>query len=115
MIQSWGLHVLYLHVFLYGPMLTHAILSVLHCYCHGKPHVSVQPAILIVISALQNNRICSLKGSLTYFHFLETLDLSSNQLRNLPKLAANLAKFHFLSFLNLKVAFCKLALPSLSA
>lgn len=52
---------------------------------------------------MQNNRICSLKGSLAHFKFLETLDLSNNQLRNLPKLAASLAKFHFLSFLNLKV------------
>ncbi|KAL3155209.1 hypothetical protein ABBQ32_013149 [Trebouxia sp. C0010 RCD-2024] len=51
----------------------------------------------------ENNSICSLKGSLSHFKFLETLDLSNNQLRNLPKLAANLAKFQYLTFLNLKV------------
>ncbi|KAL3151471.1 hypothetical protein ABBQ38_012471 [Trebouxia sp. C0009 RCD-2024] len=50
----------------------------------------------------ENNSICSLKGSLSYFTFLETLDLSNNQLRNLPKLAASLAKFQYLTFLNLK-------------
>ncbi|DBA93983.1 TPA: hypothetical protein ACH3X1_001639 [Trebouxia sp. C0004] len=50
----------------------------------------------------ENNKICSLKGSLAHFKFLDTLDLSNNQLRNLPKLAAHLAKFLFLSFLNLK-------------
>lgn len=59
--------------------------------------------ILLVAADLQNNSICSLKGSLSHFKFLETLDLSNNQLRNLPKLAANLAKFQYLTFLNLKV------------
>lgn len=44
-----------------------------------------------------------MKGSLPCFKFLETLDLSNNQLRNLPKLAASLTKFHFLTYLNLKV------------
>lgn len=52
---------------------------------------------------LQNNSICSLKGSLSHFKFLETLDLSNNQLRSLPKLTASLAKFQYLTFLNLKV------------
>lgn len=55
------------------------------------------------ISVLQNNSICSLKGSLQKFHFLETLDVSNNQLSNLAKLASALSKFRFLTFLNLKV------------
>lgn len=60
-------------------------------------------AVNVTPDLLQSNRICSLKGSLSHFKFLDTLDLSNNQLRNLPKLAAHLAKFLFLSFLNLKV------------
>ena len=60
-------------------------------------------AVIMTPEFLQNNKICSLKGSLSHFKFLDTLDLSNNQLRNLPKLAAYLAKFVFLSFLNLKV------------
>ena len=60
-------------------------------------------AVKMTPEFLQNNKICSLKGSLAHFKFLDTLDLSNNQLRNLPKLAAYLAKFLFLSFLNLKV------------
>ena len=60
-------------------------------------------AVNMTPDLLQNNRICSLKGSLSHFKFLDTLDLSNNQLRNLPKLAAHLAKLLFLSFLNLKV------------
>ena len=57
----------------------------------------------LTTAVLQNNSISSLKGSLQKFHFLETLDVSNNQLRNLAKLAAALSKFRFLSFLNLKV------------
>ena len=67
-------------------------------YCGIKLH-----GCTLIVASLQNNSICSLKGSLLHFKFLETLDLSNNQLRNLPKLAASLAKFHFLTFLNLKV------------
>lgn len=63
--------------------------------------LSSQPVCLMLI--LQNNSISSLKGSLQRFHFLETLDVSNNQLRNLAKLAAALSKCRFLSFLNLKV------------
>lgn len=48
------------------------------------------------------NEICSLKGSLNCMHFLETLDLSHNNLRDLEKLLTYLEKFNFLRTLNLK-------------
>ncbi|KAJ9533417.1 hypothetical protein QJQ45_026499, partial [Haematococcus lacustris] len=49
-----------------------------------------------------NNQICTLKGSLACLHFLDTLDLSNNQLRDLDKLVAQLGKLKFLKTLNLK-------------
>uniref|UniRef100_A0A7S0WNL5 Uncharacterized protein n=1 Tax=Chlamydomonas leiostraca TaxID=1034604 RepID=A0A7S0WNL5_9CHLO len=49
----------------------------------------------------QDNQICTLKGSLECFHFLETLDLSNNQLRDLDKLVRVLERFKFLKSLNL--------------
>lgn len=52
---------------------------------------------------LQDNQVCTLKGSLLCFTFLEQLDLSNNQLRDLAKLTPVLQKFQFLTHLNLKV------------
>ncbi|KAG2502123.1 hypothetical protein HYH03_000614 [Edaphochlamys debaryana] len=49
----------------------------------------------------QDNQICTLKGSLLYFKFLETLDLSNNQLRDLEKQLKLLEKFKFIKELNL--------------
>ncbi|GIL59679.1 hypothetical protein Vafri_14415 [Volvox africanus] len=49
-----------------------------------------------------DNQICTLKGSLTIFKFLEMLDLSNNQLRDLEKQIKVLEKFKFLQELNLK-------------
>ena len=54
-------------------------------------------------SALQDNQLCTLKGSLARFKFLETLDLSGNKLCNLAKLLETLGKFQFLQMLNLVV------------
>jgi Leucine-rich repeat (LRR) protein len=51
----------------------------------------------------QDNKICTLKGSLLKFTFLEQLDLSNNQLRDLAKLLPTLSQFQFLTHLNLKV------------
>lgn len=79
---------------------------ILPCHTHACMNVWCCNSCMAVNTTcefLQNNKICSLKGSLSHFKFLDTLDLSNNQLRNLPKLAAYLAKFLFLSFLNLKV------------
>jgi len=50
----------------------------------------------------QYNEICSLKGSLGVMKFLETLDLSHNNLRDLEKLLTYLEKYNFLKYLNLK-------------
>mmetsp|Transcript_37638 Transcript_37638/g.106336 ORF Transcript_37638/g.106336 Transcript_37638/m.106336 type:complete len:353 (-) Transcript_37638:149-1207(-) len=50
----------------------------------------------------QYNEISSLKGSLNSMHFLETLDLSHNKLRDLEKLLTYLERFNFLRTLNLK-------------
>ncbi len=58
-----------------------------------------QPAYLLV----QDNQICTLKGSLLAFKFLEVLDLSNNQLRDLDKIVATLCKFKYLQNLNLTV------------
>ena len=74
--------------------------NLLRLWIYCKTHV-LQSCLRLLL--LQNNRICSLKGSLIRFKFLETLDVSNNQLRNLPKLASTLSRFHFLTFLNLKV------------
>ena len=52
---------------------------------------------------LQDNQLCTLKGSLARFKFLETLDLSGNKLCNLAKLLETLGKFQFLQMLNLVV------------
>ena len=52
---------------------------------------------------LQDNQLCTLKGSLSRFKFLETLDLSGNKLCNLAKLLETLGKFQFLQMLNLVV------------
>ncbi|KAG2435601.1 hypothetical protein HYH02_011893 [Chlamydomonas schloesseri] len=49
----------------------------------------------------QDNQICTLKGSLENFKFLETLDLSNNQLRDLDKQIKVLEKFKFIKELNL--------------
>lgn len=67
---------------------------------------------------LQDNQVCTLKGSLLCFTFLEQLDLSNNQLRDLAKLTPVLQKFQFLTHLNLKVGALELwaegsRLPSL--
>lgn len=52
--------------------------------------------------AAQDNQICTLKGSMPLFTFLEHLDLSNNVLRNLAKQLEMLEKFAFLKHLNLK-------------
>ena len=83
---------------LFGFVLPCHIHACMDVWCCG-PYMAVNTTP----EFLQNNKICSLKGSLSQLKFLDTLDLSNNQLRNLPKLAAYLATFLFLSFLNLKV------------
>jgi len=50
---------------------------------------------------VQDNQICTLKGSLLTFKFLEVLDLSNNLLRNLDKLMVTLSKLKYLKSLNL--------------
>uniref|UniRef100_A0A7S3QKS1 U2A'/phosphoprotein 32 family A C-terminal domain-containing protein n=1 Tax=Dunaliella tertiolecta TaxID=3047 RepID=A0A7S3QKS1_DUNTE len=50
---------------------------------------------------VQDNQICTLKGCLLTFKFLEVLDLSNNLLRNLDKIIATLSKFKYLKNLNL--------------
>mmetsp|Transcript_13357 Transcript_13357/g.46215 ORF Transcript_13357/g.46215 Transcript_13357/m.46215 type:complete len:342 (+) Transcript_13357:94-1119(+) len=49
-----------------------------------------------------DNRISTLKGSLLKFTFLEVLDLTNNNLRNLHKLLQTLGRFNFLTQLELK-------------
>lgn len=51
---------------------------------------------------VQDNRICTLKGSLLHFKFLQLLDVSNNVLSNLDKVLAKLQKLQFLETLNLK-------------
>lgn len=67
--------------------------------------------LAVAVSGVQHNQICTLKGSLTSFHFLDTLDLSGNQLRDLDKLVATLQKLPFLTYLNLQVGFWGTATP----
>ena len=54
-------------------------------------------------SSMQDNQLCTLKGSLLCFKFLQHLDLSNNQLRNLEKIIKVLSKLRFLKQLNLQV------------
>lgn len=49
----------------------------------------------------QSNRICTLKGSLQHMKFLQELDLSNNELRNLQKIKKSLERFAHLETLNL--------------
>jgi len=51
---------------------------------------------------LQGNQINTLKGCLTKFTFLETLELSDNNLRNLDRLLEHLQAFKFLKNLELR-------------
>lgn len=50
----------------------------------------------------EDNQICTLKGSLAFFKFLEHLDLANNQLRDLAKQLKALERFPSLKHLNLK-------------
>jgi Leucine-rich repeat len=50
---------------------------------------------------LQDNAICTLRGSLRCFKFLNTLELSNNQLGNLSAVVDDLKAFNFLESLNL--------------
>mmetsp|Transcript_20704 Transcript_20704/g.67050 ORF Transcript_20704/g.67050 Transcript_20704/m.67050 type:complete len:272 (-) Transcript_20704:2571-3386(-) len=52
--------------------------------------------------SLQNNALVTLNGSILKMHFLQTLDLSNNNLRNLTKLLSLLSRFNFLHSLELK-------------
>mmetsp|Transcript_18694 Transcript_18694/g.40191 ORF Transcript_18694/g.40191 Transcript_18694/m.40191 type:complete len:364 (+) Transcript_18694:241-1332(+) len=56
----------------------------------------------IKVLCVQDNQICTLKGSLPCFKFLEQLDLSNNHLRDLDKMLDTLDRFQFLTHLNLK-------------
>lgn len=56
----------------------------------------------IKILSAEDNQICTLKGSLSTFKFLEHLDLANNQLRDLTKQLKVLEKFQYLKHLNLK-------------
>lgn len=49
-----------------------------------------------------DNKISTLKGSLRKFVFLELLDLTNNNLRNLAKLLSTLTHFKFLRYLELR-------------
>ena len=53
---------------------------------------------------LQDNQLCTLKGSLRRCKYLDTLDLANNKLRNLQKLLETLGRFQFLQMLNLMVS-----------
>ena len=59
--------------------------------------------------AKQDNQICTLKGSLEKFTFLQQLDLSGNALRDLEKLLVTLQHFKFMTHLNLAVRRCRRA------
>lgn len=63
-------------------------------------------SIFSSVLALQNNEICTLKGSLEKFAFLETLELGENQLRDLTKVIRHLSKLRFLKTLDLQVRPC---------
>lgn len=52
---------------------------------------------------LQDNQICTLKGSLARLKHLTHLDLANNALRDLPKLLGRLEKLRALRELNLQV------------
>lgn len=58
---------------------------------------------------LQNNHICSLKGSLQELKFLQKLDVSGNQLRDLPQVIKLLCGLRHLTHLNLKARPCTAA------
>lgn len=60
--------------------------------------------MVCVYSCPKENSICTLKGSLPSFKFIEILDLSKNQLRGLGKTVESLKKFSFLTHLNLQVS-----------
>ena len=73
-----------------------------------SPHLPTRPSPLPPSlpgrrRRLQDNQVCTLKGSLQGFKFLHLLDLSNNNLRDLDKQLKVLQKFHFLTHLNLKV------------
>lgn len=51
-----------------------------------------------------NNRLCTLRGSITQLKFLTHLDISHNQLKRLDKVTATLQKLRFLQELNLQVS-----------
>lgn len=51
-----------------------------------------------------NNRLCTLKGSITQLKFLTHLDISHNQLKRLDKVVGTLQKLRFLQELNLQVS-----------
>ena len=55
------------------------------------------------LPVVQDNQICTLKGSLLTLKYLEVLDLSNNTLRDLDKVVATLSKLHYLRNLNLTV------------
>jgi Leucine-rich repeat (LRR) protein len=50
-----------------------------------------------------NNKLCTLKGSLTQLKFLTHLDISHNQLKRLDKVVGTLQRLRFLQELNLQV------------
>lgn len=51
-----------------------------------------------------NNRLCTLRGSITKLKFLTHLDISHNQLKRLDKVVGTLQKLRFLQELNLQVS-----------
>ena len=56
---------------------------------------------------VHNNRLCTLKGSLTKLKFLTHLDISHNQLKSLSKVLSTLQQLRFLQELNLQVTSLK--------
>lgn len=89
-----------------GPLLPAAAGCYAACMCTRRPSLIIPPAIMhapMAACSLQDNQICTIRGSLARFQFLHKLDLSNNQLSDLEQVLKGLSRLGHLTHLNLKV------------